>query len=105
MLYPVTCECGRIFRVPSSDAGRVLSCDCGKTVEVPKLSDLRNQTTDEAVGQEAVLSERERPFDQIAYLLIAFAIALHIFVGVTRTEADIYPIRVLGIVLKPADSL
>jgi hypothetical protein len=40
-VFTVDCSCGRRIGVTASDAGTNVSCDCGKLVRVPSLSALR----------------------------------------------------------------
>jgi hypothetical protein len=42
----VNCTCGKSIEVMESQAGTILTCACGKDVSVPRLSELRRQSSE-----------------------------------------------------------
>jgi hypothetical protein len=46
MPYWVNCACGKSIEVTDTQAGAVLTCSCGKGVPVPRLSELRKQSSE-----------------------------------------------------------
>jgi hypothetical protein len=50
----VECDCGKRIVVSSAAAGSQVTCGCGKTVSVPRLSELRRMSGQEAYVTNAV---------------------------------------------------
>ena len=53
-LFPVPCECGKVYEVTAGSAGSKFACECGRTVEVPSLVKLRA-----SVGQSGLSADFE----------------------------------------------
>jgi len=46
--YSVECACGESNAVAQSQAGSTISCSCGQSLEVPRLSELRQSAGEQA---------------------------------------------------------
>ncbi|CAN5606151.1 hypothetical protein BH11PLA2_BH11PLA2_06340 [soil metagenome] len=56
--YPVPCSCGVVHRVPSTQAGSVMTCTCGQKVPVPSLGRLKSSAGESALSPQFEIKQR-----------------------------------------------